>query len=160
MNRLDVMQQFMRDFRRRKAAGILRAMSNRRNPANYIATFFKKVERRSVQSEEFQNLAQRAMQRVGEVQGFGKSLGDRVQNQQFAVAPPDFLLRSLAFGDVKQEALISRDCSGSFAYSDGRFHYGANFAVARAKLKFVIGDGTVFFEQFFQTVAVMGIYIE
>src|SRR5260370_5584290 len=92
-----------RDWRYMPA--LLRAMTNRCDAPQRQPDFVEQVKRRSVQLKELGHLPQRAVNGVGEIQGLRKSLANGVQHHQFAIAPPDFLLGSLAVGYVQQKTL-------------------------------------------------------
>src|SRR2546422_1060353 len=84
---------------------MLRTVAHRRDSPQLRALLIKKVERRNVQFEELRHLAQGTMQRIAEVERFRQRLGDRIQHQEFAVAPPYFMLGLLPLGDVENKSL-------------------------------------------------------
>ena len=94
------------------------------------------------------------MQRITQIHGLDQRLRDRIQHQQLAIAPADLLLRPDALGDIQQESLKSRHHAGGIANRDRRLHHGSNFPIFAANLELKIRHGTVFVEQFLQTIAI------
>ena len=115
---LDVLQQLRLHGDRWKMAGVFRAVPRSRNTPQLCAALVEKVERSSVQAEKLGHLPKRAMQRVAEIQGLRQSLADGIQHHQFAVAPADFQLGLLAFGNVLKKTLKCCNVSRGVAHSD------------------------------------------
>ena len=139
---------------------MLRTVAHRRDSPQLRALLIKKVERRNVQFEELRHLAQGTMQRIAEVERFRQRLGDRIQHQEFAVAPPYFMLRLLPLGDVENKSLIRGDIPRRIPHGDRRLQHHANFTVLAPHFKFKIGHRTVLVEQLLQPLAVRLVAIE
>src|SRR5260370_9660181 len=106
---LDVLKKFGLNLRRRKMAGRVGAMTNRRDPAQDFVVSIEKIERRSVEAEQLRQLAQSTVERIAEIQRFAEGVGDGIEDQQFSIAAANFVLGALPFADVKKKALVGSD---------------------------------------------------
>ena len=77
----DVMEQLLRYFRRWKAFRKFRTMTDRGNPADYVAAIVEQIKRRRVQAKQLDDLPQRAMNRIHKIQRLGQRLRNRVQDK-------------------------------------------------------------------------------
>ena len=99
------------------------------------------------------------MQRIAQVHRLHERLANGVQYKQFPVAPPNFLLCALPFGDIQKKTLIRRDISGCILNRDGGLQHCANLAVFAPHFEFEVRHRTMFLEQLLQPFAVRGVCV-
>src|SRR6266705_2129002 len=160
MHGLDVLQQFGLHGNRRTVPGVIRAMTHSGDAAQMRAILVEKIDRGGIQAEKLGHLAQRAVQRIAEVQRFAQCLADGVQHHEFAVAAADFGLGLLSLGDVQDETLISGHVSCGIPYGHRGLEHGAYFAVLAAHFELEIGNRTVLQQEFLEPFAIGGIGIK
>jgi hypothetical protein len=100
------------------------------------------------------------LQRIVQIEGGHQRFRDGVEHQQFAIPPPDLLLRAPPFRHIQQESLIRGDVSGRIADGRGRLADRAGFPILAANLKLKVVDGPVFLEKPFEAFAIQRIHIQ
>src|SRR5208282_6647090 len=132
----------LRELRRNghnwKTAEELGAKSDGSDPAEGGAVAFKEEERRGVQREQFQQLAQDAVNGIVQVQGSNQRFRKGVQDDQFAVAPADFLFGATPLRNIKDKSLIGGHVAFGVAHGRGGFAQGSDFSILAADFKFKV----------------------